>query len=254
MTICASVKVRDGLVLGTDSMTQIWATDQNGNRGPIKTYSNARKLFQIKDLPIGVMTYGIGNLGQRSIQGVLREFSETYNGADDIKAVSENAFAFLNKEYQTAVGSKPGPGDVLGIYIAGYSPREPFPEEWEFLLPMDTTIKTVRAPVNFGASWRGIDSPFTRLYAGYDPRMITELEKMGVQPDAITKVKQFVSPMIFDGMPLQDAVDFAIFILDTTIGMSKFELGWPVCGGSLQLASVLPETGFQWIKESKLTM
>jgi hypothetical protein len=55
MTIVASVKVRDGLALGTDSMTNIVSTT-GGARNVLKTYSNARKLFQLGDWPIGVMT------------------------------------------------------------------------------------------------------------------------------------------------------------------------------------------------------
>ena len=57
MTIVASVKVRDGLVLATDSMTQIQASvDEAGHKAVVKTYGNARKLFQVRELPIGVMT------------------------------------------------------------------------------------------------------------------------------------------------------------------------------------------------------
>ena len=62
MTIVASVKVRDGLILGTDSMTQISSMTEEGPQ-LLKGYSNARKLFQIEPRPVGVMTYGFGNIG-----------------------------------------------------------------------------------------------------------------------------------------------------------------------------------------------
>jgi len=55
MTIVAAVKVRDGLILGTDSMTQITVQTPQGPQ-VLKAYSNARKLFQIGDRRIGVMT------------------------------------------------------------------------------------------------------------------------------------------------------------------------------------------------------
>jgi hypothetical protein len=74
MTICASVKVRDGLVLATDSMTQIHGRGSTGPIGVIKTHGNARKLFQVAKLPMGVMSYGIGNIGPRSIHSYMREF------------------------------------------------------------------------------------------------------------------------------------------------------------------------------------
>ena len=136
--------------------------------------------------------------------------------------------------------------------MAGYSPTQPFPEEWEFRLPQDQQICQVRSPDKFGASWRGIEIPFTRLYKGYDPRIISDLKKMGIAEDAIEQVKKYESPVVYDGMPVQDAINFVVFILQTTIGISTFEIGVPSCGGPLQVATVLPDTGFQWVKEPNL--
>lgn len=253
MTICTSVKVRDGLVLGTDSMTQILGQDQHGNRLTVKSYCNARKLFQIGKSPIGVMTYGIGNLGPRSIQGFVREFSSDYSAENNVKSVSKNLFEFFNKAYHDEFGDTPGA--PLGFFIAGYSSVQPFPEEWEFLLPRDKEIRRVRPLDQFGASWRGTDLPFIRLYKGYDPRTVQELRKMGVSEEVIDKaVKRFESPVAYNGMPVQNAANFAVFILQTTIGLSTFELGSPSCGGPLQIATILPETGFEWLAKPTLVV
>ncbi len=46
--------------------------------------------------------------------------------------------------------------------------------------------------------------------------------------------------MIFDAMPIQDAINFCEFILKTTIGATEFEVGAPACGGPLQVAVVRP--------------
>jgi hypothetical protein len=75
VTICAAVKVRDGLVLATDSMSTIQGqVEEGGQITFLKNYSNARKLFQVRDMPIGVMSYGVGNIGNRSIQGLMGDF------------------------------------------------------------------------------------------------------------------------------------------------------------------------------------
>ncbi len=79
MTICASVKVRDGLVLATDSMSTIQGQVDGGQVAVLKNYSNARKLFQIGDMNIGAMSYGAGNIGNRSIQGLMTEFNGSGN-------------------------------------------------------------------------------------------------------------------------------------------------------------------------------
>lgn len=252
MTICASVKVRDGIVLGTDSMTQIWGQDEKGNRGFIKSYSNARKLFQIRDLPVGVMTYGIGNLGPRSIYGFLREFSSRYSEDPDVESISVSLYAFFSQAYEEHFGK--APSAPLGFFIAGYSPNQPFPEEWEFLLPRDSESHRVRPIDKFGASWRGVEVPFTRLYKGYDPRIIEELKNKGASDEMLQVIKKFESPVAYDGMPVQDAIDFSVFILKTTIGLVTFEIGVPTCGGPLQIAAILPDTGFQWIEKPSLAL
>ena len=72
MSIVASVKVHDGLVLGADSMTQIIGKDEAGKVGFIQNFQNAQKLFQFSDR-IGVATYGVGNIGPRSIGSFVSE-------------------------------------------------------------------------------------------------------------------------------------------------------------------------------------
>jgi hypothetical protein len=250
MTICASVKVRDGLVLGTDSMTQIWGQNVGGNRPIVKTYSNANKLVRIGALNLGIMTYGIGNLGPRSVQGLLRDFSPQ---AADVQGVTQELYQFFSVAYRERFGaSQEAP---LGFFVAGYSPGEPFADEWEFLLPRDQEIRQVRPLDDFGANWRGVEIPFTRLYHGFDPRMIDRLKQLGVGQDVIDQaVLQWPSPIIYDAMPVQDAVNFVVFILQTTIGMATFEVGPPSCGGPLQIAVVLPDKGFVWIAEPKLAV
>jgi len=248
MTICASVKVRDGLALGTDSMTQIWGQDAAGNRGVVKTYGNARKLFRIGQLKLGIMTYGTGNLGPRSVQGLVRDFSPQ---EVDVQGVTRQLYEYFRPVYEEHFASQEVP---LGFFVAGYSPNEPFAEQWEFLLPRDQEIRLVRPRDDFGANWRGVDIPFTRLNKGFDPRMIAKLRELGVQQEVIDQaIMQWESPVIYDAMPVQDAVNFVAFILQTTIGMATFEVGPTSCGGPLQIAVVLPDKGFKWISRPTLT-
>jgi hypothetical protein len=98
MTIVASVKVRDGLILGTDSMTQISAPTPEGGVTVLKAYSNARKLFQVGDIPIGVMTYGLGNLGNRSIEGLVLDFSRNAEPGS-VENVSRGLYDYVKEQY-----------------------------------------------------------------------------------------------------------------------------------------------------------
>lgn len=249
MTIVASVKVRDGLILGTDSMTQI---SQNTPEGPqfLKAYSNARKLFQIKDRPIGVACYGLGNVGQRSIEGVVLDFCSSQPvGRLKVGEVAQGLYEFVTPLYEGAFESVETEGrPPLGFYIAGYSHREPFPEEFEFLLPRDTAPFAPRPAQVFGASWRGIDIAFTRLYKGFDPRLIERLTEAGIGEEDQKKIFDGLeTPVVYDGMPVQDAVNFCEYILETTIGYTTFHAGVPGCGYPLQVATILADIGFTWV-------
>lgn len=63
-----------------------------------------------------------------------------------------------------------------------------------------------------------------------------------------------IATIVFDGMPVQDAVNFAAFIVRTTIGMATFEAGSPTCGGPLQVATIFQETGFEWVLEPAIAV
>jgi hypothetical protein len=266
MTIVASVKVRDGLVLATDSMSQIQATvDEQGHRAVIKTYSNAKKLFQVGTSPIGVMMYGIGNIGQRSIEGLMLDFNANHltklseEQQQSVKGISNALFEFFNDLYQPEFKNIPKEQKMrelrLGFFIAGHSKDKPFVEEWEFLLPRDKQTKQVRPETEFGASWRGIDLPFTRLLKGFDPRSEMKLREHGVSDDVIKEaLHSWKAQIAYNGMPVQDAINFAVFILKTTIGLATFELGPPSCGGPLQVACILPSSGFRWITQPQLSV
>ncbi len=258
VTIVASVKVRDGLVLGTDSMTQISAPTPEGGVQVLKAYSNARKLFQIKDAPVGVMTYGLGNIGNRSIEGLVLDFCRTPEAdIGTIEEITANLYAFVSAQYNDVFGElQQEQRPVTGFFVAGYSEDAPFPEEFEFVFPRDEAPVPARGADEFGAGWRGFDAPFIRLYKGFDPYVIpSRLQARGLTEDDLNEVFSadgLETAVIFDGMPVQDAINFAAYILDTTIGWTTFALGAPACGRPLQVATILADGGFQWVEKPEL--
>jgi hypothetical protein len=253
LTICVSIKVRDGLVLATDSMSQITGASASGQVEVWQTYTNARKLFQVGDLPMGVMTYGAGNIGDKSIQGLVNDFQQEKPGTT-VEEVAVSLFAFINDAYEAYHGSSPPeqrPG--LGLYVAGYSGQKGFAEEWEFYLPVDQKPLAVRPETTFGSSWRGIEGPISRLYKGCDPYIWHALDAAGLESGVIDKVMEvvqgFEAQIVYAGMPVQDAINLAAYLLRTTIGYDFFQIGVPSCGGPLQVGVILPDEGFRWVEK-----
>ena len=250
MTIVTCVKVRDGLVLGTDSMSHL----QSGGQF-LRSYGNARKLFQVGSLPMGVMTYGLGNVGQRSIESLMREFGATLKGQVSVNTVAKELFAFMKQQYDAQLASLPEGHELpaLGFYLAGYSRGQVFAEEQEFLLPRDSGPIEARNKDACGAAWRGVDAPFMRLCKGYGPVVRMRLEGQGMSPsDASALLDDLEIDVQFDGMPVQDAVDYATFILKTTIGYATFSMAVPPCGGPLQVVTILPDNGFEWLSKPEV--
>jgi hypothetical protein len=256
MTICVSVKVRDGLVLTTDSMSQIQTADPStGAIRVIKAYSNARKLFQVGLLPIAVMSWGLGNIGNRSIQSFMLEFNKTgVIGA--VADISQALFNFIKSHYDATFSAVSGAQrPALGFYVAGFSVGGVFAEELEFEFPHDAGPRPVRPADQFGASWRGIWVPFQRMFFGVDPRFADKLLTAGVAPAVIQQAQNGLQlNVVFDGMPVQDAVNFAEFIAKTTIGVATFDAGVASCGGPLQVATILPDVGFEWVLKPKIVI
>ena len=261
MSIVASVKVYDGIVLGSDSKTQLRGFDQHGQRTYIQTFNHARKLFQIRELPIGILTYGAGNIGRRSVESHIIEFTRNLVLTDDltVRAITDQLLKHLKEVFDDQYqGMEIRKRPALGIFVAGYSGvPSSLPDEWEFNIPRDDKARKVRPSDEFGASWRGISIPFTRLYTGIDPRIIAKLKTSGLSNDIIetlTKAAQeWKSSFVFDGMPIIDAAEFCRFILRTTINMAKFETGVDSCGGPLDIAVITRSKGFEWVEQKKLT-
>jgi hypothetical protein len=255
MTIVAAVKSRDALVIGTDSVTTIISSDTPP--AVIKSYSNATKLFQLRDHQLIVATFGAGNIGNHSIGSIVLDYAETLTVApSSVQKVAAGLEVSVGKVYDTAFAQlELSQRPVLGFLVGGYSKGEALAELWEVRFPYyqggSNRTVLVRGPDDFGANWRGIEIPFTRLHMGFDPRLVDTLTQLGIAPDvALKTLQQFETPVIFDAMPIQDTVDFARWILRTTIGASTFEIGVPACGDPLQLAC-LRRRGFEWVEEPR---
>jgi hypothetical protein len=250
MTIVTTVKVRDGLVLATDSMTQVQAGGQI-----LKAYENAHKLFQVGERPVGAMTYGLGNIGNRSIESLMLDFRSQIGNRKTVTSLTQALFDFIKALYDAEFGGAPADQrPILGFVVAGYSPSRPFAEEREFQLPRDTQPNEVRPLEEWGALWRGVELPFTRLWKGLDPRLVERMKARGLSDaDIQADIQDLETPVVYAGMPVQDAINFAKYVLSATIGYSTFTVGVPACGGPLQAATILPDDGFAWLSKPELS-
>jgi len=265
MSVVIYVKVSEGIVIAADSMSivlgGIQTPDGKATEGILKTFEHAKKVSHLSSYPIGTLTWGIAQVGLRTTESLIKEFETTpdcqvddYNVGD----LANKLYAFMKSRYDTAtkdiadVKNKP----ALGMIICGFSKGKYFAEDYRFILPLDDKPKILRQDLpddnpNFGANWYGLTEPIVRFFLGYDPRLRNILEANGLAPE---KVKGIISgfqyPVIFPAMPLQDAIDFASFLVELCIWRNRFVIGAPQVGGNVDVA-VITHDGFDWVSRKE---
>lgn len=292
MTIAVCCTLADGVVVGTDSAITVAGavqTPQGVQHGVLKVYNEAEKVFGFhidvaKDLrlPVGLVTYGLATLGNRTIESFVREF-ELDNPAPALKKHSmerlcRELHTFLRKRYVTHIGQAlqaqgkrledvPPEQRVLAMFVGGFSPEEPLPEAWEVNVHLDEKpdgVKRVRAPGDFGSNWGGQFTGVQRFHKGFDPQAIDALINALVAEYkmvdlAIAEHVQRISTIVqsalapfeyqvpFAAMPLQEGIDYTTFLLDLMILQHRFVIGAPTCGGNVRIAVIRKHEGFQWV-------
>ena len=157
---------------------------------------------------------------------------------------------FYSKEFSGPVSSQKLP---LGILVSGFSSGKFFPEQWLVDLPRSDELTEIRpdkdGKPDFGANWFGLVDAINRLHWGRDDSAIDILANhFKVTPDEIRNLlSRLQYPVLFGGMPLQDAIDYALYLVNVVIGRFRFVAGAPLCGGEIDVAVITPG-GFTWIR------
>jgi len=233
--------------------------------GVLKTFLNAKKLLQIGDLPIGALTWGHAFIGPRTLESLVREweydnhweslelYKKKHNDPFEVLKCAKGLLQHLTRVHASEFSDLPKeqqPG--IGMVVAGYSEGKFFPEIWRFVVPLDEEVHNQRPDIkgkpNFGASWFGMTEPIVRLHFGRDDKAIKAVsEKFGIPEAEIRDIlKPLQYPVPFAEMPLQDAIDYANYMINVVIGRYRFVLGPEFCGGEIDIAAIT-QREFNWI-------
>jgi hypothetical protein len=264
VTIAVCLKVQDGLVLAADSAATLVAPG-----GVSNIYDNANKVVNLrKGLPIGIVFWGAGGLGNSSMTTLAKDLRLRLSDSNDpawhldpaaytIEATAKKAAQFLREEhYEPAFGTLTGDKPSLGFLVAGYSAGEQLAEGWE--TQVDPTGKwgepVATIPLDdFGMSWRGETEWITRIALGFGSQLPGVLVgAMGLPPEdcgpAMDVVKSATEvALLHPAMPIQDTVDLASFLVDTTKAVMRFLPGAPTVGGPTEIATITKHEGFKWV-------
>lgn len=266
MTIAISLKVNDGVVLAADSASSILARTEQGDLALINIYDNANKIFNpYKGLPIGITSWGSGSIGQSSISTLVKDFrrkittERAYNFDPNkytIKGVADSFKQFIFDENYVHEFKDWKTKPKLGFIVAGYSSGEILAEEWKIDINERGECKEpqlLRNQKEIGVTWSGEPEALSRLIMGHStvlPELLKDIGTYGGDMEKIIKLmrKNLAIPFITAAMPIQDAIDLAIYFVQTTIGFSRFSPGATTVGGPIEVAAITKHEYFKWVK------
>ena len=260
LTIALTIKVNDGLVLSADSATTMVQYTEDGP-SVINIYNNANKVFQLhKELPVGAVTWGLGNIGVSSISTLVKEFRKKITEGDKvidlknytIESIAHLFFEFIYHQKYTAMSTT----GSMGFVIGGYSHNSDLPEKWRIYIDDSGQCDgpVLLAPTNTsGAYWDGQPEAINRLVRGYSGTLTTILEHAGIEPLKIQEIIELCAvniqaPFFSPSMPIQDAIDLADYLIDATIKYVKYTPGHQTVGGPIEIAVITKYEGMKWIK------
>src|SRR5450830_1620814 len=80
VTVAIVVQVSEGLVLATDSAMAVQGELAIPGKAPqtglLKVYNSATKIVQLRDWPLGIVTFGLGQIRNRTIESHVQEFAD----------------------------------------------------------------------------------------------------------------------------------------------------------------------------------
>jgi len=266
MSVAISCNLSDGVILGVDS-----AVTLPGPGGILKVYENAEKLFQLGTKHIGVATYGLGGLRDRTIGSYLREFeildpgqvigrfpSKVPDIAEELRKffadvywktiVPELEQATRKKFDELPMEERP----VVGLVVGGFSDGEYLSEVWSVLIPVHSAPNSavrVRGQGEFGTNWFAIFEPIRRYVKGFDPALLKELldyfrnlRKQDFTQQEFDEMMRIVGKyeylIPFQAMPIKEGVEHVRFLVEVVINHHRYATGAPVVGGKPRIGLV----------------
>ena len=260
MTLIVSLRIPDGVVIAGDSLSAMMVgakaraqkvvkcpnckgshqvgMEVNLPVFPTSTFSYAQKVFSF------LGNYGIGVYGQGQIAGktpyfIFRQLENELAGdmggpgnqASDVaekikKRLSEIVLGSMTEDQ---INSAPKGWIALGVQVAGYDEDKPLTIEVQVGQESRLTYHK-----DFGCTVSGKHEVTMALW---------DLAKSRPEGQAM-----------FQAFSLQDAIDYADFLINTTSQYQRFSRSTPTVGGAIDVALVTPFDGFKWIRQKPLAL
>lgn len=231
MSLVVTVYVPRGVVMAADSRTSgLHQEEREEEEAKVRVQQrlvvsdNTYKVVALPSINVGISTFGTALLEGQPVDSHIHRFEEEeLTPEDDVVSCSEKLFAYFQSRH---------PGVHIGLHVGGYRVEDRM--STPFVFAGDTSRGKAFRRVN-ASDKGGVAYGVTR---GGETTIVNRLiEKRSLPP--------------FASMPLQDAVDYAIHLIRTTIDTMRFEPRFPSVGGPIDVLAVAPD-GVRWVQRKEL--
>jgi hypothetical protein len=239
MSLVVATFVPEGIVMASDSRQSITIEGKNpeGANFKVETVNSDAviKTFLMEQQQVGISNYGQDLLNGVPMASHIQKFmNEELVIADDVTTITEKLVAYFRKAFPQA---------DAGFHVAGYRKegKASIPYVYICHIAKNTIERTNVKPdgsIRYGATWSGQHD------------IITSIVNPVVIKDATGKDKivRAPAPIVFDAMTLQDAIDFSIYAIRTTIDTMRFQARPKNVGGPINVLLIMPNSTPRWIQ------
>ncbi len=242
MSLIVVTYVPEGLVMASDSRQWVTVEGKTPN-GKVLKVETVSSDAVVKTSLIQGQQVGISNYGQDLLNGVpmgsyiKRFIEEELLAADDVTTIPEKLVKYFRKSF---------PDADAGFYVAGYKKegKASVPYVYRCHVAKNTVERRNVKPdgaLAYGASWSGQTDILTSIV-----NPVTTNDDKGAK-----KVIRAPAPIIWDAMTLQDAIDFSIHAIRTTIDTMRFQARPKNVGGPIDVLVLTAEEA-KWIQRKEL--
>ena len=242
MSFVIAVYVPEGIVMASDSRQSVNIEGKNpeGKEFKVETVNSDAiiKTFLLEKHQIGISSFGQDLLGGVPTASHIKRFiEEELKTSDDITTVPKKLVEYFRKSYSNA---------DAGFHVAGYR------KEGKSSMPYVNSCHVAKNEVGrrnikpdgslaYGATWSGQGDILSSILIP-----VTIKDEKGND-----KVIRSPAPVIWDAMSLQDAIDFSIYAIRTTIDTMRFQARPKNVGGPIDVLVLTPDET-KWIQRKAL--
>jgi hypothetical protein len=242
MSFVIAVYVPEGIVMASDSRQSVTVEGKNpeGKEFKVETVNSDAviKTYLLEKQQIGISNFGQDLLGGIPIAGHIKRFiEEELRTNDDVTTIPKKLVEYFRKSFSDK---------DTGFHVAGYK------KEGKVSVPYVYSCHVAKNEVGrrnlkpdgsfaYGATWSGQGDILSSILI---PVMIKD-EKGN------DKVIRSPAPVIWDAMSLQDAIDFSIYAIRTTIDTMRFQARPKNVGGPIDVLVLTPDET-KWIQRKEL--